>query len=61
MSQSMLNFVFLDALNSVIPDHNFLFPEYEIVREPEEIDALNINETEQEDVDKNKAASTGNI
>uniref|UniRef100_A0A6J0UFC8 Programmed cell death protein 2 n=1 Tax=Pogona vitticeps TaxID=103695 RepID=A0A6J0UFC8_9SAUR len=47
-----------DALNSVIPDHNFLFPEYEIVREPEEIDALNINETEQEDLDKNKAAST---
>ncbi|KAJ7342214.1 hypothetical protein JRQ81_009676 [Phrynocephalus forsythii] len=48
-----------DTMNDVLPDHNFLFPEYEIVREPEEIDASNIDETEQDNLGKNEATSTG--
>ncbi|XP_062980478.1 programmed cell death protein 2 [Elgaria multicarinata webbii] len=46
-----------DQLNIAIPDHKFLFPEYEIVREPEETDSSNINEKKQEDLEKNEEST----
>ncbi|XP_070788684.1 programmed cell death protein 2 isoform X2 [Pituophis catenifer annectens] len=42
----------------VIPDHKFLFPEYEIVREHEELDSAIVNDTEQEDLGKNEDTTT---
>ncbi|XP_066467492.1 programmed cell death protein 2 [Tiliqua scincoides] len=39
---------------NVILDHKFLFPEYEIVIEPEELDSSDTHETEQEDLDTNE-------
>uniref|UniRef100_G1KAW1 Programmed cell death 2 n=1 Tax=Anolis carolinensis TaxID=28377 RepID=G1KAW1_ANOCA len=43
----------LQSDGDVIPDHKFLFPEYEIVRELEEFDT-SINEADKEDVEKNE-------
>lgn len=60
ISKACWIFVFIDAVNSAIPDHKFLFPEYEIIREPEEIDASDINEKEQDDLDRNEVTSAGN-
>ncbi|XP_003215925.4 programmed cell death protein 2 [Anolis carolinensis] len=48
-----------DQTNSVIPDHKFLFPEYEIVRELEEFDT-SINEADKEDVEKNEDLVSAN-
>ncbi|KAH0622471.1 hypothetical protein JD844_024815 [Phrynosoma platyrhinos] len=51
-----------DQTSSVIPDHNFLFPEYEIIREPEEMGISHTNEANQEDVEKNEdLASADNL
>lgn len=41
-------------MTSVILEHKFLFPEYEIVIEPEEFDSSDTHETEQEDRDTNE-------
>lgn len=48
-------------IEDVIPDHKFLFPEYEIVREHEELDSAAVSDTEQEDLDKNEDTTTGNL
>nr|XP_060609770.1 programmed cell death protein 2 [Anolis sagrei ordinatus] len=48
-----------DQMDSVIPDHNFLFPEYEIVRELEEFDA-SMNEADKEDVGKKEDLISAN-
>ncbi|KAL7987584.1 hypothetical protein Chor_006503 [Crotalus horridus] len=45
----------------VIPDHKFLFPEYEIVREHEELDSAAVSDTEHEDLDKNEDTTTGDL
>lgn len=50
---NILYFYFVDQMTIVIPDHKFLFPEYEIVIEPEELDSSIVDETEQ-DLDKNE-------
>ncbi|XP_042306447.1 LOW QUALITY PROTEIN: programmed cell death protein 2 [Sceloporus undulatus] len=49
-----------DQTSSVIPDHNFLFPEYEIVREPEEMGTSHINEADREDVEKKMKTASAN-
>ncbi|KAF7254321.1 Programmed cell death protein 2 [Varanus komodoensis] len=46
-----------DKPNVMIPDHNFLFPEYEIVREPEEADSSSVSERENEDLEKNEEST----
>ncbi|XP_053153816.1 programmed cell death protein 2 isoform X1 [Hemicordylus capensis] len=46
--------------NVAIPDHKFIFPEYEIVIEPEEIDS-NASKTKQEDIDKNEELTSADI
>ncbi|XP_077202748.1 programmed cell death protein 2 isoform X1 [Paroedura picta] len=46
-----------EQTDHVIPDHKFLFPEYEIVIEPEEMELSSIGETEQKDLKKNKATT----
>lgn len=46
-------------IEDIIPDHKFLFPEYEIVREHEELDSVAVNDTEQEDLEKNEDPTTG--
>ncbi|XP_034964387.2 programmed cell death protein 2 isoform X1 [Zootoca vivipara] len=48
-------------LDVVIPDHKFLFPEYEIVIEPEETDSSNVSETEEEDQDKKELTFAANL
>uniref|UniRef100_A0ACB8GAY0 Programmed cell death protein 2 n=2 Tax=Sphaerodactylus townsendi TaxID=933632 RepID=A0ACB8GAY0_9SAUR len=43
-----------DQMDIAIPDHKCLFPEYEIVIEPEEIESSIVGETEQKDLNKNE-------
>ncbi|XP_061480429.1 programmed cell death protein 2 [Rhineura floridana] len=51
-----------DQLDIAIPDHKFIFPEYEIVIEPEETDSSNVSETKLDDLEKNEElTSAANI
>ncbi|XP_063306450.1 programmed cell death protein 2 [Pelobates fuscus] len=46
----------LDLSNAALPDHNFLFPEYEIVTEPEELESDSENDDDEEQPGLDKAA-----
>lgn len=54
ITKTILDACFIAQMMSEILEHKFLFPEYEIVIEPEELDSSDTIETEKDDLDTNE-------